>query len=149
FPFSAMAVRIQASGGGPQFPKSAPVPDRAGPHAEIFFRQIAFRRANADLIEASMQFFPIRSTKTMARPSYRATAKKRHDVMLLTATGMSRRDIAICLNIDVATLEKHFARELVEGPAVIRKELRAFATAAAIEGKAWAMKLLHKMTRDD
>ena len=85
----------------------------------------------------------------MARPMYRPTADQRHKVMVLTAAHMTRRDIAICLAIDVATLEKHFARELRDGPAIIRKELRAAVTAAAILGKASAMALLAKMDRDD
>ncbi len=85
----------------------------------------------------------------MARPVYRATAEERHTVMLLTTYGMTRRDIAICLRIDVPTLEKHFARELRDGPAIIRKELKAAVTAAAIKGKSSAMALLAKMERED
>lgn len=85
----------------------------------------------------------------MVRPTFRATAEQRHHVMRLTYAGMARRDIAIALGIDPATLEKHFARELTDGPVVIRKELRAAVTAAAIKGKSSAMALLNKMDRDD
>jgi hypothetical protein len=70
-------------------------------------------------------------------------------VMLLKAVGMTQQDIAMLLKIDVGTLVIRFERELKEGPAIIRKELRAAVTKAAITGKTSAMALLSKMDRDD
>jgi hypothetical protein len=79
----------------------------------------------------------------------RPNAEDRYQVMLLTACGMARKDVATVLKVDVGTLAIRFERELKEGPAVIRKELRAAVTAAAISGKTTTMALLLKMDRDD
>jgi hypothetical protein len=84
----------------------------------------------------------------MARPAYKPTQDRRHEVMVARACGMSHRDIAAAIRIDVDTLNKHFARELLHGPEIIRQELLASVTASAIAGKRGAINLLQRMTRE-
>jgi hypothetical protein len=66
--------------------------------------------------------------------------------MLYSFAGMSRRDIAIALRVDVKTLAKHFGHELGDGPTVIRERLVAALEKAAAEGTKSARYLLATMT---
>ena len=84
----------------------------------------------------------------MARPQFRSTAEQREWVMLFAFAGMSRRDIALDLRIDVKTLAQHFSCELRDGPTIIREQLVAALEKAAAEGTKSARHLLAKMTMD-
>lgn len=67
--------------------------------------------------------------------------------MLWKSVGMSNKDIAAALRVDEKTLTKHFAHELLNGPAVIQQELLGAVTEQAIKGKKSAIALLERMTR--
>ena len=85
----------------------------------------------------------------MARPTFKPTADQRERVMLTSYIGMAKIDIAAALGIDPDTLNKHFARELLHGPEIIRQQILAAVTAEAIKGKKAAIALLERMTRSD
>ena len=82
----------------------------------------------------------------MARPEFRSTAEQREWAMHYSFAGMSRRDIALHLRVDVKTLAKHFGCELQDGPTIIRQQLLAALEKAAAEGTKSARHLLAKMT---
>ena len=85
----------------------------------------------------------------MVRPAFKPTADQRESVMVTAYIGMAKIDIAAAVGIDVDTLNKHFARELLHGPEIIRQQLLAAVTASAIKGKQSAVALLERMTRSD
>jgi hypothetical protein len=80
----------------------------------------------------------------MARPPFRSNTEQREWAMVLAFAGMSRRDIATALRLDVKTLAKHFGRELQEGPLIIRQQLLAALETAAAQGTKSARRLLAK-----
>jgi hypothetical protein len=67
--------------------------------------------------------------------------------MVLAFAGMSRRDIAIALRLDIKTVAKHFGRELEGGPLIIRQQLLAALETAAAQGTKSARRLLAKAKR--
>ncbi len=83
----------------------------------------------------------------MARPEFKPADDQRRKVMLCKSVGMSNKDIAAALRVDEKTLTKHFARELLNGRAVIEQELLVAVTQQAIKGKKAAIVLLERMTR--
>ena len=85
----------------------------------------------------------------MARPEFKPTHEQRRTVMRTKAAGMAHKDIAAVLGIDEETLAKHFERELLHGPAIVRQELLAIVMESAMAGKKSAIALLERMTRDD
>jgi hypothetical protein len=115
---------------------------------EIILAPCIFEIATPYATGISRAFFRFRENP-LARPEFKPTDEQRHKVMLYRAVGMSNRDIAVGIRVDEKTLAKHFARELLHGPAIIRQELLAMVTSQAIEGKKSAIALLERMTRDD
>ena len=85
----------------------------------------------------------------MARPTFKPTTDQRDQVMIARYAGMTKVDIAAAVGVDTDTLNKHFARELLHGPEIIRQQLLAAVTAEAIKGKKAAIALLERMTRPD
>jgi hypothetical protein len=85
----------------------------------------------------------------MGRREIRPTEDQRRSVMTSKAAGMANQDIAAAIGIDEKTLAKHYARELLHGPTIIRQELLAAVTKAAMAGKKTAITLLERMTRED
>lgn len=79
----------------------------------------------------------------MARPPFKPTAAQRVRVAILAAARMSKIDIALSLDIDPKTLDKHFAEELTIGAAKKNAEIHAAMFKAATKGgnvaaqKAW------------
>ena len=111
--------------------------------AEFFFAKPYSRQAMPILIELICRYSHF---TRMARPQFRSTAELREWAMLYSFAGMSRRDIAIALRVDVKTLAKHFGRDLRDGPTVIRERLVAALEKAAAEGTKSARHLLATMT---
>jgi hypothetical protein len=113
-----------------------------GPMRRFFFANQYSRRAMPILIELICHYSHF---MRMARPQFRSTAEQREWVMLFAFAGMSRRDIALDLRIDVKTLAQHFSCELRDGPTIIREQLVAALEKAAAEGTNSARYLLAMM----
>lgn len=78
----------------------------------------------------------------MVNIAHKVTSKRKHKVMLLTATGMSHEMIAAVLKIDPVTLRKYYWHELHVGKATIQDELRDLLMKAARKGNVSAIKHL-------
>ncbi len=74
------------------------------------------------------------------------TNRQRKKVMLLVATGMGEREIAVALKMARDTLVHHFSHELMVGRATIRQEIREMLMKAAANGNVTAMKHLDGKT---
>ena len=86
----------------------------------------------------------------MGRQAFKPTADQRQQIMVAKyAAGTAKVDIAVILGIDVDTLDKQFARELLHGPEIVCQKILAAVTAEAIKGKKSAIALLERMTRSD
>lgn len=78
----------------------------------------------------------------MVNIAHKVTSKRKHKVMLLTATGMTHENIAHVLKIDPVTLRKYYWHELHVGLATIQTELREMLMKAARKGNVSAIKHL-------
>ena len=141
-------TRSQAGGAGAKRLGQFIVPDRSRSHSQIFFAR-AFLKVKSYMPSAFLAGISVFEGEIpLARPEFKPTNDQRRRVMLCHAVGMSNKHIADALGIDEKTLTKHFARELLNGPRIIKQELLAAVTAQAIKGKRSAITLLERMTRD-
>lgn len=81
------------------------------------------------------------------RPSYKPTAKARHDVEMFLACGMTHDQISAALKIDSDTFKKHFASEIETGRGRARARILAMLLKSAKAGNVSAQKKLEEMSR--
>jgi len=68
------------------------------------------------------------------RPPFKPTAKQRESVQIAIACGMTHRQIASCVGIDVNTLEKHFRVEIDNGFDAIYEKIAGNLVRKALDG---------------
>ena len=81
------------------------------------------------------------------RPTYKPTAKARHDVEMFLACGMTHDQISAALKIDSDTFKKHFASEIDTGRGRARARILAMLLKSAKAGNVSAQKKLEEMSR--